>query len=304
MTDAVERAWQQKRRSFAVSPTLILLLGFFVFVNTFAGVVAPALFEADRARGPFTKANNLELTRVYSRAIEGYQRIIDQFPESRYRALSEIGIANSYLGLGDREEAIARFRRLLIDLRDDPAFQTHRLTLLDRLATAYEEAGDAEGFRDAYAMLLANYLTAPATLRAARFFAELEASEAAAAQMAQDGGANVLELSMPETVISGDEFIVTVSLLDEGLENGPFALAVNMAFWDGFTLLRSAPATNSVSEFWGRRFLQYTKSSAPMIIELRLRAGDPGTYMLDVDIERSFEVRELGLVQEITVETP
>ena len=56
------------------------------WVSFFAGIMCglyvgcPTLFTVDLAKPLYVEANNLELTRVYSRAIPKYQAVIDQFP--------------------------------------------------------------------------------------------------------------------------------------------------------------------------------------------------------------------------------
>jgi tetratricopeptide (TPR) repeat protein len=273
-----------------------LLVGFLAIVNVGAFFAAPSLFELDRARGPYSAANNLELTRVYARAIEEYTKIIERFPDSRYAALSEIGIANSMFGMGRRAEAIESYNKLLETLRGQPDYSAYRLTILGKLASAYQDAGDDEGFRAVYALLLEEHPEQDVTIRARRFFEELEAAEAAAAQASENGMVTGVTVSLPAAQGVGETVAATVTIAPGAVEPGPFGLAVNLAFWDGFRLLGTSPSSTSTSDFWGKRFLQYDMPlEGPFEVTLRLQADKPGTFVFDLDLEQSFEIRELGI---------
>ena len=55
-------------------PSIFLLILFFINLTLYFKV--PSFFEVDLAKGPYTVANNLELTRVYVRAIPKYEKDI------------------------------------------------------------------------------------------------------------------------------------------------------------------------------------------------------------------------------------
>ncbi|MFN7609850.1 MAG: hypothetical protein ACK5QX_02775, partial [bacterium] len=177
-----------------------------------------------------------------------------------------------------------------------PDYSAYRLTFLGKLASAYQDAGDDEGFRAVYALLLEEHPEQDVTIRARRFFEELEAAEAAAAQASENGMVTGVTVSLPAAPGVGETVAATVTIAPGAVEPGPFGLAVNLAFWDGFRLVGTSPSSTSTSDFWGKRFLQYDMPlEGPFEVTLRLQADKPGTFVFDLDLEQSFEIRELGI---------
>ena len=88
-----------------------ILAGLFLFVAMMVGlyVGCPTLFTVDLAKPHYVEANNLELTRVYLRAIPKYESVIRDFPKSQYISYSELGIANCYKRLGESEKAVGLY---------------------------------------------------------------------------------------------------------------------------------------------------------------------------------------------------
>jgi len=80
---------------------ITVVLGLIVLLNGALYSTVSPLFEIDLAKAPYTRANNLELTRVYHRAIPLYEEVIERFPDSEYALLARIGIANSARGGGN-----------------------------------------------------------------------------------------------------------------------------------------------------------------------------------------------------------
>ncbi|MBO6636714.1 MAG: hypothetical protein JJ920_01420 [Roseitalea sp.] len=276
---------------------------FLVTVNLAALGAAPALFEVDRARGPYTAANNFELTRVYAQALEGYTEVAKNHPESRYFSLARIGIANSLAGLGHRAEAAELYDQLLVDLIEDPDYALHRLTILSRLASILEDAGDADAFQEVYTSLLTDYPDAEATRRAARYAEDLKAAQAAAEADASHFD-DLVTVSSDQAPVVGEPFSIVVTIMPGAVEPGPFGLAVNLAFWEHVDLVGITPSPASTSEFWARRFFQFTLPDDGLEIAFLMRAESAGDFVFDLDLEKAFELVELGLVVPVEVAAP
>ena len=75
-----------------------------------------------------------------------------------------------------------------------------------------------------------------------------------------------------------------------------------LKFWKGFKLVKASPNPRSNTEFWGRRAWTYGKIEEQVVVTATLEAIKAGIYELDVDIERSFDVLEFGIVKKIMVE--
>lgn len=289
-----------RKRSPSYLVPISALAGSLVLLNLAAYVAVPALFDIDRARAPYTIANNYELTRVYSRAITEYNEVINQYPDSKYAALAAIGIANSQFLKGDLSDSIASFRELLTTLADRDDYPENRLAILSGLSLALQDAGDAEGFREVYAMLQEGYPEADATLRASRYAEELKAA-AAAVSNGGSSGSELLRIEMPAEVFVRRPFTMTIVVEPGLVPEGSFGLAMNLSFWDGFKLLRAAPPSTSMSEFWGKRIQAFKMLGGVTKIELELEPLKAGSFQLDLDLEKSFDIIELGKARTIEV---
>lgn len=272
-------------------PSLLLL--FFAAMNSVIFLLAPSLFQADRARGPYTLANNYELTRVYSRSLEGYQQIVQQFPESEYYDAARIGSANSLMGLGRRDEAIAEYRQLLETLSAGEAYTANRLTVLSRLATALEESGEAEQFLEVYALLAAEYPDDPATADAKRYSDTIAATAANAAGPLSAGRSDLIAVDMAPAVL-GEAFTMSVRVAPDAVPPGTFSIALNKSFVSAFDFVSVKPPTSGTSDFWGKRFFQFHMAAEPLDVVFMLRPKAAGTQLLDIDLESNFTLIEMN----------
>ena len=267
--------------------------------------LTPSLFQIDLAKAPYTRANNLELTRVYHRAIPLYEEVIDRFPDSEYALLSRIGIANSARGSGDLDLAAATYEALLKGVGQGSVPDRFRFDILRNYATLLQETADAVAFERVYAELETHYLKSDATREAKIFLDQLRAAASAVAGGIPENAPVIVsakDVSLPETVAVGERFDLSITLEPNGDQAADFSIMTSLGFWKGFKLIKTAPTPRSNTEFWGKRAWAFGKLNRPMTMTVTLEAVKPGAYELDLDIERSFDVLEFGIVKSITVE--
>jgi tetratricopeptide (TPR) repeat protein len=280
---------------------LSFLLAFlFAALNGGAYLVAPVLFQADQARGPYTLANNYELTRVYSRSLEGYQQIVQQFPESAYYDAARIGSANSLMGLGRRDEAIVQYRQLLETLRTGDALKSNRLIVLSKLASALEEAGDMAQFQEVYALLAAEYPESPATADAKRYADTIAAANANASAPQSGGASDLVAIDISPAAV-GKSFTMSVSVAPKAVPAGAFSIALNSSFVSAFDVVSVKPATSGTSDFWGKRFFQFSMAGDPLDVVFTLKPKAAGKQLLDIDLESNFTLIELNTTMSVDV---
>lgn len=279
---------------------LFLVLFLFAGMNGGAYLLAPALFEADQARGPYTLANNYELTRVYSRSLKGYQQVVQHFPESRYYDAARIGIANSLMGLGRRDEAIAQYQELLTSLAAGDGLRANRLAVLSKLASALEEAGDITQFPDVYTLLAAEYPDNSATADAKRYADTIAAATANAGETQSAGGSDLVAVEMAPAVV-GTPFTMSVRVDPKAVPAGTFSIALNSSFVSAFDVVSVQPATSSTSDYWGKRFFQFSMAGEPLEVVFTLKAKAAGKQLLDLDLESNFTLIELNTTISVDV---
>ncbi len=287
-----------------LKPTAALIV-LLLIMNCILLRTAPTLFDIDLAKAPYTQANNLELTRVYHRAIPLYQEVIDRFPDSRYATLSRIGIANSARGSGDSELAGESYAALLAEVSAGKIEEEFRFEILKNYASLLQETADAETFESVYAQLEKNFPDSDATREAKVYLEQLRAAASGLqGEIPENAPVIVTEegVKLPDSVLLGDRLELSIDIVPNGDHAADFSIMTSLAFWKGFKLVKVAPNPRSNTEFWGRRAWSYGKLAEPITVVATLEAVKPGQYELDLDIERSFDVLEFGIVKSITVE--
>ena len=285
---------------------IIVGLGLLVLLNGLLYSTVSPLFQIDLAKAPYTRANNLELTRVYHRAIPLYEEVIERFPDSEYALLARIGIANSARGGGNLELAETSYAGLLQDVTSGVIQKDLRFDILRNYIALLQETGDGEKFEEIFALLEADYPNTDATREGKVYLEQIQA----AAEVAESGGipenAPVIvtaeKVILPQKVKLGERFDLVISLAPNGEQASDFSIMTALKFWKGFKLLKATPNPRSNTEFWGRRAWTYGKIEEPVTVTATLEAIKAGSFELDVDIERSFDVLEFGIVKNIMVE--
>ena len=285
---------------------VLITVALLVALNAVLFQTVSPLFQIDLAKAPYTRANNLELTRVYHRAIPLYEEVIERFPDSEYAFLSRIGIANSARGGGDLELAETYYAVLLEEVMAGTRPDNVRFDILKNYIALLQETGDGETYESVYELLEEGFPDSDATREAKVYLDQLRA----AAEVASSGGlpedAPVIVVSdgvsIPEIVKLGERFEITIQVEPNGNHSADFSLMSALGFWKGFKLVKSAPNPRSISEFWGRRAWSYGKLGEAVEIKATLEAIKSGSFEFDLDVERSFEVLEYGIVKPITVE--
>ena len=282
-----------------IASLAVLLLLF----NGILAQTAPALFAVDPAKAPYTRANNLELTRVYHRAIPIYEEVIARFPDSEYALLSRIGMANSARGSGEFSQAEKIYADLLQGIENGVVPATLRLDILKNYSALLQETASAEPFEAVYAQLERHYPESDATREAGVFLGQLRAA-AKAGGIAANAPVVVTTagVNLPGAARVGQRIELVIEVTPNGENSADFSLLSSLAFWRGFKLIRIAPNPRSNTEFWGRRAWSYARLTEPITITATLEAIKAGAYELDLDIEQSFRVLEYGIVKAIRVE--
>lgn len=285
---------------------ITVVLGLLVLLNGVLYSTVSPLFQIDLAKAPYTRANNLELTRVYHRAIPLYEEVIERFPHSEYALLARIGIANSARGGGNLVLAETSYARLLHDVTSGVIKKDLRFDILRNYVALLQETGDAEKFAEIFALLEADFPNTDATREGKVYLEQIQA----AAEAAESGGIpenapvifTVDNVILPEKVKLGERFDLVISLAPNGDQASDFSIMTALKFWKGFKLLKATPNPRSNTEFWGRRAWTYGKIEEQVTVTATLEAIRAGSFELDVDIERSFDVLEFGIVKKIMVE--
>ena len=277
-----------------------------VVLNGALFATASSLFQIDLAKGPYTRANNLELTRVYHRAIPLYEEVIERFPDSVYALLSRIGIANSARGSGNFERANTSYSVLLDDVTSGALPEELRFDILRNYLTLLQETGDGARFEEVFVLLEEDFPDSEPTREGRVYLDQLRAAAKAAETGAIPDHAPIIVtaegVEAPETVTLGEQFDIRILITPNGDQSADFSLMTALNFWQGFNLVRVAPNPRSSTEFWGRRAWSYGQIDAPMTVTVTLEAVRAGQFELDLDVERSFDVLEFGIVKQIVVE--
>lgn len=290
------------RRVLAWVLTPVILLG---GINAGLYHAAPDLFTVDLAKGPYTEANNLELTRVYARAITLYEQIIERFPDSEYAVLSRIGIANSSIGLGRPQDALKQYTVLLEGFGDDPNFEKYRYTVLEKMSGLYRDAGDNDKFQEVFALLEKQYPESGAVHEGRIYLEQVQAGTGkGATQLPADFPFKIddADLVVPERAKVGENVEIRLVVKPAAGKTPDFSLMTALGFYKGFDVVSITPMPRSTTDFWGKRSWGYPGTDKPLEVKAIFKAKAAGNYTFDLDVETNFNVTELGLSREITVE--
>ncbi len=282
-----------------------ITLGALALINGGLFVLAPALFRVDLAKGPYTEANNLELTRVYNRAIPLYERLVEEHPDSEYAVLARIGIANSNVGLGKRDLALEQYKSLLTSLGGNAAFDDYRYRILTRMAGLYRDNADPDGFGDVFARLEAGYPESAAVREGRVYLERVKAERTDATPSLPANFAFRLDpgsIVVPQRVKVGEIIEITIPVAPAGDKTPDFSLMTGLPLYQGFTIKQISPNPRSVADFWGRRAWQFAGITQPVEVKAQLLAKKAGEYVFDLDIETNFDIVELGISHSIQVE--
>ena len=285
-----------------VTPIFAVLAVLVVF-NAVLSQAVPSLFQIDLAKAPYTRANNLELTRVYHRAIPLYEEVIARFPDSDYALRARVGIANAVRGTGDLVRAEKIYQGLLTDIAQGVVPDILRFDVLKNYATLLQETAEVETFEQVFTQLEQHYPDSDATREARVVRDQLRAARTGADTVAQGGPVVVKRVVLPAMVQVGDQIELVIELAPSPKDavSPDFSLMTNLAFWKGFKLVRLSTPARTNTEFWGRRAWGFGGISEPMTLTATLEALAPGSWIFDLDVERDFEVLEYGIVHTIVV---
>lgn len=276
----------------------VLLAG----LNGLLYATAPALFEVDLARAPYTEANNLELTRVYHRALPLYRSVADRFPGSRYAVLAEIGIANSLVGLGRQGEALDAYEAVRRRIESDPAHGEHLYAVLERLAALYRDTGDADRFRDIHGELGRGFPGSRAFRDADAYLATLSAAAGPGGSAAAGVAIDPASVTVPGRLAVGETGTVALTLVFGDGAPASVSLATNLEAWRGLRAVQVSPSPAMTSEYWGRRMWQFPAGTGGRLeVRVLVEAVAPGRHLLDLDLEVDFDVVETGIARTIDV---
>jgi tetratricopeptide (TPR) repeat protein len=273
--------------------------GFAVLAAIMVGLYAgcPTLFSVDLAKPPYIEANNLEITRVYARAIPKYQYVIDKYPTSQYVSYAELGIANCYRRLGDSDKAAALYDELISKYGADEKMSSLVLTAMKNEAENFRELGQTDKAVAAFQAIVERF---PQSVDAEEARATLAAlapkNDAASAKTADEQAVpqvvKVVKLAAPAKLKKGEDGTLFVELKNVGTKVlYDVTIQTDITYWNGLQVVSIKPNPISVQEFWGTRRWAYKdlQPGAILTFQVAVKGIAVGTYASVVKVEASME---------------
>ncbi|MGH1483937.1 MAG: ABC transporter permease subunit [Geminicoccales bacterium] len=289
------------------SPVLrgaIMVAAGLLAINGALYAYAPSLFQIELAKAPYTRAKNLELTRVYHRAIPLYEDIINDFPESSYAILARIGVANSNKGLDRLEAAQEQYDLLLTEIDGHPDESDYRYDILRNYASLLRDMANTERFKEIHGILVDKYPDSSATREGEKYLDSIQTAENEADQGPPADLPLIIDpakLVVPDRVSVGETFEIVLEVAPVSTATPDFSLLTNLGFWRGMKLVKVSPNPRSIAEFWGRQSWSFASIDAAQTITATVRADKTGTFEFDLDVDINFDVAEMGISRSIEV---
>jgi tetratricopeptide (TPR) repeat protein len=285
------RGWQMIKK-------IRIVVFFILFAAIMAGlyVGCPTLFTVDLAKPHYVEANNLELTRVYSRAIPKYEMVIREYPDSQYVSYSQLGIANCYRRLGESEKAIGLYDGLISKYGSNEKSSSVVRDAMNNKAETYRDLGQTEKAVAAFQTLVDRYPGTDSALQASIYVSSAgrKADSGTAVAEAQNVKRvlEVVRLETPAQMRKGEEATMQLelkSIVDKVLYD--VTIQTDLAYWGGLQVISVQPNPISVQEFWGTRRWVYKELPAGETLKVAVvvRAAEAGTFDSAFKIEASME---------------
>ncbi len=258
-------------------------------------VGCPTLFAVDLAKPHYVEANNLELTRVYSRAIPKYQMVIDSYPDSQYVSYSELGIANCYRRMGESNKAVGLYDQFIAKYTSHEGASSLVRDAMNNKAETYRDLGQIEKSVAAFQALIDRFPGTESALAATIYLASLgtkTAPGAAAGEQSAQRVVEVVRLTAPDLMKKGQNGKIHLELkniVEKVLYD--VTIQTDLTYWGGLKVLSIQPNPISVQEYWGTRKWVYKELPAgeTLTVDVSVQAAAAGTFDSVMKVEASME---------------
>ena len=274
-----------------------------ILINSVLYKSADSLFEVDFAKAPYREANNLELTRVYHRAMPLYQEIVTTYPNSKYALLSKIGIANVLFKTDAFAEAKQHYQALLDDTHN-PFLDFDTLYIVYKnYSNLLQEMADDETFETLYTVMQQKYPNSDAVKQGKVHLEQIKSAKNTNKDILKTAPVvlDMAHINVPNTAKIGEQYTLSIPISPNGDYASDFSIMTAKGFWKYFKVIKIVPQPRSVSEFWGKQAWAYGQISAPTVITATLKPIKAGSTKFDIDLEKSFDILELHIVKPVKI---
>ena len=283
-----------------------------IFIAAIAGINyglfigAPSLFSVDKAKASYVEAHNLELTRVYSRAIPRYEMIKREFPNSKYTDLCDLGIANCSKAIGDYEKALQIYDTLYSKYKDRSSESEITERILFGMADTYREKGNIKKAIEIFKLIAESYPDSQLGKDAGTYIASVAASNPAggSSEEMDSTGPAILKItkfeapSMLAVGQSGKLLLEVQNITDDIVFD--VSVMTELVYWKGIKVAQIKPNPSAIQEFWGKRMWVYPEipKGSNLTIEAVIVGEKPGEYKSSLTFEANME--EWAINQSLT----
>jgi len=278
---------------YRVITFIVVLTG----INCGLYIVAPSLFSVDKAKASYVEANNLELTRVYSRAIPRYERVKRDFPNSKYTDLCDLGIANCSRALGDYERALKIYDTLYAKYQDRPSNNELTERILAGKANTYRDKGDIDKAVETYKLLVERFPDSQLAKDAGTYIASVAADNRAEASEEDPDSVEpkilkIIKFDAPSVLAVGQSGKLLLEI-ENTTDDKVFDISVmtELVYWKGIEVAQIKPNPSAIQEFWGKRIWVYPEipKNGNLTIEAVIVGKIPGEYQSSLAFEANME---------------
>jgi tetratricopeptide (TPR) repeat protein len=274
-----------------------------IFIAVIAGINyglfigAPSLFTVDKAKASYVEAHNLELTRVYSRAIPRYEMVKREFPNSKYTDLCDLGIANCSKALGDYQRALQIYDTLYKKYKDRTSKNELTERILAGMADTYRDKGDIDKATETYNLLVDGFPDSQMAKDARTYMASVAAN--IRVENSEDNpdvsGPTILQvtkLKAPSILAVGQSGKLLLEVRNT-TDDTVFDVSVmtELVYWKGIKVAQIKPNPSAIQEFWGKRMWVYPEipKNGNLTIEATVVGEKPGEYKSSLTFEANME---------------
>jgi tetratricopeptide (TPR) repeat protein len=268
-------------------------------------IAFPGLFTFDMAKGLYSEAYRLEGGRVHPKAISIYEQIIGKYPDSIYAVFSQLGIANCYRAMGDKNSAIEKYDYFVGKYKNIPGMLKYVKRALIGKAELYGDDGDFDKAKEVYDRLVKEYdikadpeyfLTVQQALDK---ISKLSASQQVIVSSAKLNSLQLTKLIYPKSLGIGQEGEILIELSNNSDSiMYDVNIRIELTYWKGLDVKTIVPNPASVSEFWGMRVWSFEKipGKKSLSVKSKVTGAQVGDFAGKLTLEANMEPVELNAV--------
>lgn len=264
----------------------------------------PILFLSTESKAEYIEAKNLELTRVYPKAITLYQQIIEKYPDSHYVDNCRLGIANCLGKQGNFDEAYEKYDDLLKNSKatEDKLFERE---ILLNYAEISVSNGDIPKAKELFQRLVDEHPGSQEAIYAGENLNVFNKDRSRTASKVDVKDAKVVlkDFTYPEKLSAGEsgKLIVRLENLTDRRLSG-LNLQIDLEYFKGMEVVKIDPEPFSTQEYWGKRIIGYSSIEANEIAEIVINVkaveDAAGSYSSALSVEANLE--DTGIYNEFT----